>query len=468
MKRCTDAVMSERILRKYTIFRPRSVENNTALEEVLVDGIISVDRVSDEMLYENPAAEDPDFEVVSNQAKLKESSPPSFLPHVTMLPDSFPSTPLYYNQEDLSRLDGTNCHEFVKRMKEQIHSDWIQISAILRAYLASDDRNTTCSRCDDDEDDGCLCRVFWDPDEDLEWYKWSLCNIYSRSTDFLISDGQNQRHKRVIVPIFDMINHDFTSDVYHAMDQEGNVSVFNGSMETIHAGSEIFLNYGNFPNEKLLSIYGFVVEKNPFDAVQIYAPIRPSDPLYEAKARVLLSKCAISDVTAPHLLHLGSNPIIPHTLLSVLRIVGIQSLEEIRAVGQQGDSGFVGMINCENEQSALSALGHALHTMARRIALSMISDDNLNAAAYFVFPPARSSGIDHEAFSSNQPITLNQAERAESTNEKNLNGDTNLRNATILCRSDYCILQAALNDISDRLEKIQIPDLMSSIESIID
>ena len=54
-------------------------------------------------------------------------------------------------------------------------------------------------------------------------YSWALSVIYSRSTDFQrknVSSGEMD-NIRVIVPLFDMMNHDFESDVYHAMDDNG-------------------------------------------------------------------------------------------------------------------------------------------------------------------------------------------------------------------------------------------------------
>jgi hypothetical protein len=37
----------------------------------------------------------------------------------------------------------------------------------------------------------------------------------------------------------------------------------------------------------LLRLYGFVVDNNPFDSVEIWAPMSPDAPLYEYKLNVL-------------------------------------------------------------------------------------------------------------------------------------------------------------------------------------
>ena len=50
------------------------------------------------------------------------------------------------------------------------------------------------------------------------------------------------------------------------MDAKGNISIFN-SLESILLNKEIFLNYSNFPNEKLLLVHGFTTLPNLYDAV---------------------------------------------------------------------------------------------------------------------------------------------------------------------------------------------------------
>ena len=53
------------------------------------------------------------------------------------------------------------------------------------------------------------------------------------------------------------MNHFHASQVRPEMDSKGNIRLYNGSDEAIEPGMEILLNYGDFPNEKLLLVYGF-------------------------------------------------------------------------------------------------------------------------------------------------------------------------------------------------------------------
>ena len=57
--------------------------------------------------------------------------------------------------------------------------------------------------------------------------------------------------------LLDVMNHFHASRVRPEMDSEGNIRLYNGSDEAIEPGMEILLNYGDFPNEKLLLVYGF-------------------------------------------------------------------------------------------------------------------------------------------------------------------------------------------------------------------
>lgn len=390
---------------------------------------------------------------------------PSFLPEVGVLPTSFPTSPLSYSETELARIEGTNCHGYTMRMLQQIQSDWQQLHAVLKVFVKSDSSRRVCRTLP-----GGMSLV---DIVTLESYQWALQNIYSRSTDFEITvaadpkpdttsgTASEQRRRRVIAPLFDMMNHDFASEIFHAMDKGGNISVFNGSSRAIEAGAEICLRYGNFPNEKFMYIYGFAMMNNPFDAVSIYAPIPPTDPLHHVKARILETKCGIVDTNEPHALLASrrsqGQPIIPSSLLSVLRIVGIQSAEEVLAVAAQEttDDTCIGMISMENERGALSALQHALYSMARLLALNLISDDTIEKGASFADEPAASSGNETEEQEGNAGSrrpdlpTFKQAQAL--VDAKNRLQDPNFRNAKILCQSEYLILQTALAELAERL-----------------
>jgi hypothetical protein len=382
-----------------------------------------------------PLSEDPSSEPTNSHLRT------SWLPHVAMLPRSF-SCPLYFEAHELTRIEGTNCHGFAVRMLQQIQQDWLMLQHLLRMYQAYEERSVQCKSCLDDRGENispCWCHKL-DLAEivSLDMYMWALVNVYSRSTDFSIqkTDGEDaSSYQRVIGPLFDMMNHDFESPISHAMDTSGNLSVFNGSTESIEEGDEIKLSYGRFGNEKLLTIYGFTVSPNPYDTVSIFAPVQSSDALYSAKVKVLAENCpwARNASAFPHALATSNvherRHVIPSSLLSVLRVVGVQSEEELHEV-QAGDEGTIALVSPQNEFGALSALRSALDTMARQMALNLISDENLHASSSRTKPQHHGSA----------------SERLDSEN---------VRNARTLCQSELTILQVALAELTERLEALQ-------------
>ena len=134
---------------------------------------------------------------------------PSFLSHVAMLPRKF-STPLFFTKAELERMCGTNCHGYTVRIKQQMEQDWNRLKNGLRMY--NDEVR---------ERDGEI--VLEHEDFSLDLYRWALSVIYTRSTDFQKQDENTGEcvTTRVIVPFFDMINHSFESEIYHAMYENG-------------------------------------------------------------------------------------------------------------------------------------------------------------------------------------------------------------------------------------------------------
>jgi len=369
----------------------------------------------------------------------------SFLPYCAVLPNEF-NHPLYFSDSELKLLEGTNCHSYALQMKSQIQRDWMDLLTLIQHWYDS-------SKVGD--------RWFLSIDDiTLDRYLWALSNIYTRCTDFEVS-AQNSIHSdddaaltvevsstittRVMVPLFDMMNHDFSSELLHSIDDDGNISVFNGP-HAISEGSEICLNYGRFSNEKLLLVYGFTVHNNPYNYVDIYAPLPEDDPLYALKANFLRQQYGNSP-NGPHsILQMTKNEhprVLPSSLLSTLRLIGIQSYEELLRIisiesdtTDSNDDYEVPIVSRENEEAALTALQSALHSMTRRLALNLISDENLNAA------------------SSKEAPQQQLEEELKDDVARNMAKPLNVHNARILCWGEYQILQTALEDVQRRLEKL--------------
>ena len=416
------------------------------IEECGLPGVLSLNEVtpSAETAPSSPATfqpEDTDLavclnsEVVANPVAF---NPYSYLHHISMLPKSFPSMPLYFEPDELSRLEGTNCHGYTTRIQCQIQSDWERLRSILQAY----------------DSNWILTMEYFTE----EMYKWAISNIFSRSTDFLVEVLLDQEEScpnsnprtmtkvlRVIAPVFDFMNHNFQSQAYHSMDASGNISVFNGP-DAIQANEEVYLNYGNFPNEKLLLVYGFTSLPNPFDSVQLYAPIPPSDPLFAIKTNILLNQFQINH-SEPDPLTLKYS--LPSTLLTKLRITGVKEEMELlhlvsEHLGSQDDEkpNKLSFISVENERDGLKALEYALYNMTRQIALNLINDDNLSAGA---LSPSSSANVEEKE-------ELDVEEGAKCMKQKGINHN----NAKALCTVEYQILLVALNEVREHLSRLDL------------
>jgi hypothetical protein len=134
-----------------------------------------------------------------------ENSSISYLPYISMLPSSFPTHTLYYSDDELARIEGTNCHGFTVRMLHQINEDVMNLQNILERYYQQHhgtvlDSHSSIDCC-------CCCCKMLRLDEilTLETYKWALCNIYSRCTDFHVpnpNDPTKIIHRRLMISHF--------------------------------------------------------------------------------------------------------------------------------------------------------------------------------------------------------------------------------------------------------------------------
>jgi len=492
-----------------------------------------------------------------------------FLPYISMLPTNFPTHPLFYSEDEMRRIEGTNCHELVTRIKTQVESDWKAMVVTFELYWANDmDWRSTIiqsgSNCTNEvsKPDSAITTSHdylfscFSPKAflTLDAYRWALTVIQSRCTDSFknimhlpktphtpqIGNNNNSKNNngtsthhqqqhhtcdhRIIIPLVDMINHNnnTTNDnsinknnnndevsvregkAYCSMDADGNIILH--AQHGIHEGDEIVFDYGNFTNEKLLMVYGFIISNNPFEAVQLYAPLSLDDPLLNMKARILLSSCGVQDFNEPYLLckshrdddcnkkdndKTEETVLLPIELMSVLRLIGIQSMEELITVtrvisntGHDDNDNEAGndakntkhhnknerydgipFISFENEYNALMALGAALESMTRRVALSLISDDELNAASMTTTSVTNGNKEENSAADNNPGC---QEMKALAVKRVTMNSaDINKTNAKILCEGQYEILRLSLMEVNLRLEQLVLTHTTTTSQDVL-
>ena len=93
-----------------------------------------------------------------------------------------------------------------------------------------------------------------------------------------------------LVPFADCLNHTNVQTKYdYNVDSNGTFRLFPTGKNSYPKGTEVFNSYGRRPNNNLLMDYGFSMENNEWDRVEITLTLPESEhlPLYETKRRIL-------------------------------------------------------------------------------------------------------------------------------------------------------------------------------------
>jgi hypothetical protein len=74
-------------------------------------------------------------------------------------------------------------------------------------------------------------------------------------------------HPAAMLPLIDLCNHSFRPNCEVKPSGQGGVQLL--SLRQLLPGEPLLINYGSLPNDFLLMDYGFLVEDNPHDTVQL-------------------------------------------------------------------------------------------------------------------------------------------------------------------------------------------------------
>lgn len=129
----------------------------------------------------------------------------------------------------------------------------------------------------------------------LDHWKWAFCILFSRAIR-LRSLVQGER--LALVPYADLINHSPFSQAYIDARQSGDWLFKTGEEEVIlyadrayRRMDQVYISYGPKSNADLLLLYGFAVERNPFNSVDVTVSISRrtvnEDPLLNEKLEFL-------------------------------------------------------------------------------------------------------------------------------------------------------------------------------------
>merc|ERR1711871_1388999 len=171
----------------------------------------------------------------------------------------------------------------------------------------------------------------------FDLFLWSFVILFSRAARLTSKlDGE----ELALVPYADLMNHNPYSNTYIDSQTSGGITSFINKKEEVAIYSDrsykkfeqVFISYGEKSNSDLLLLYGFALERNPYNAVDITVGLSKEDPLYTGK-RAYLAKSG-RDATSVRFPLQQSR--YPSELVDFLRLllvepddIGIQPLERI-------------------------------------------------------------------------------------------------------------------------------------------
>ena len=115
---------------------------------------------------------------------------------------------------------------------------------------------------------------------------------------------------------------------------------------------QVYISYGPKSNSDLLLLYGFCLDRNPFDSVEIKVSLLPDDPLFEQK-RVFLARAERRE-TEPFPLYADRYP---NELFEYLRLVYLTPDD---AAGRQLENiDFADPVSLQNELAVFASIEEA-------------------------------------------------------------------------------------------------------------
>ena len=146
-----------------------------------------------------------------------------------------------------------------------------------------------------------------------EKFLWAVGMLDSRTFKIRI-DGILQV---VAIPLVDMLNHSFTNSLGNASFNHESRRVQLISTRNSNKGDELTITYGPHSNAELLLFYGFAINDNPYDTLELVMEAPEEDPAVSLLKMSLLASFGL----ATNLTFLLQKGAIPMQLLPSLRIL---------------------------------------------------------------------------------------------------------------------------------------------------
>ncbi|CAI5744647.1 unnamed protein product [Peronospora destructor] len=331
-----------------------------------------------------PEQEDDQLAIALLYEKFIQGSKSKWFTHIEVLPTTYHNV-LYFEQDQLRALKGSSLFLIAQQMEEKVAEDYKRLKqSVLLELFENVKEDIDFDKFDE----------FFSFDN----YKWALSTIWSRFVSLrldealplleeeygLMEENRTPMMKslsgltakqsfKAMVPVFDMLNHDPEAEMFHFFDTASQRFKL-VSYQHWNAGAQMFINYGPLSNHKLLSLYGFVVIGNQYDAVEMWLPMDERfTKLFKEKEHLLLTSGLDHATNSFELVADESNDL----LLIAARIqeIDCETAEKFEVLATRALDGE--MVSMENEQEALTRLIYTLEKMLKAFPTSIEEDDKL-------------------------------------------------------------------------------------------
>mmetsp|Transcript_11894 Transcript_11894/g.17743 ORF Transcript_11894/g.17743 Transcript_11894/m.17743 type:complete len:511 (+) Transcript_11894:62-1594(+) len=201
------------------------------------------------------------------------------------------------------------------------------------------------------------------PEENFTFqnFQWAFSILFSRAIRLTsLKSGQAV----ALIPYADLINHNPFANSYVDARNEGwltqneVVSVY--SDRSYKKMEQIYISYGPKSNSDLLLLYGFALDRNPFNSVEITVSLEQNDPLFGEKNDFL--KRAGMPLTMSFPLY---NDRYPDEAFQYMRLICFEKSDR-DALGAIEDVEFADKVSNQNELQVLSLIIEACERALER------------------------------------------------------------------------------------------------------
>ena len=174
-------------------------------------------------------------------------------------------------------------------------------------------------------------------------FEWAMSMLFSRAIDL------KEVGELALVPYADLLNHSpYTASYFYfnsiPFSKEREVTLY--ADRAYAKNDQLLISYGQKSNSELLLLYGFVIDRNLFDEVELTVSLDPSDARYDEKRAFLASQGLKTAMQFPLLIDRYSSE-----LMQYLRLCCVTP-----AMGELASYKYNDKISPSNERAAYQTL----------------------------------------------------------------------------------------------------------------